>query len=107
MGAAEEVPGLISLAAWAGRGQISTVVTNVPGPPIPLYFMGSRVRTMQPFVLLPPGIGLTVALLSYDGRLFWGFMADYDRVPDLGLFRDDVRDSLTAVQEAVASNPVS
>jgi diacylglycerol O-acyltransferase len=107
MGAAEEVPGLITLAAWAGRGQISTVVTNVPGPPIPLYFMGCRVHTMQPFVLLPPGVGLTVALLSYDGRLFWGFMADYDRVPDLDLFRDDVRESLSVVQAAVASGQVS
>jgi diacylglycerol O-acyltransferase len=83
------------------------VVTNVPGPPIPLYFMGSRVRTMQPFVLLPHGVGLTVALLSYDGRLFWGFMADYDRVPDLDLFRDDMRDSLSAVQAAVASKSAS
>ncbi|MBW2274507.1 MAG: wax ester/triacylglycerol synthase family O-acyltransferase [Deltaproteobacteria bacterium] len=107
MAAAEELPLLLTLAAWANRGQINCVVTNIPGPPIPLYFVGCRVRTMQPFVLLPPGVGLTVALLSYDGRLFWGFMADYDRVSDLGRFRDDVRDSLTAVQEAVTLAPAS
>jgi WS/DGAT/MGAT family acyltransferase len=104
MAAAEELPLLLTLAAWAGQGQISTVVTNVPGPPIPLYLMGSRVRTMQPFVLLPPGVGLTVALLSYDGTLFWGLMADYDRVPDLGPFRDALRDSLTALQEAAGAS---
>lgn len=99
MAAAEEVPLLLSLSARAAHGRINIVVTNVPGPPIPLYLMGCRALTMQPFVLLPPNVGLTVALLSYDGNLFWGFMGDAERVPDIARFRDDMRESLKALEE--------
>jgi len=55
---------------------------------------------MQPFVPLFPAMGLSVALLSYDGRLFWGFTADYDAVPDVGRFRDDVRQALEDLDRA-------
>jgi len=76
------------------------VVTNVPGPPIPLYLLGCRALNMQPLVPLFPGVGIGLALLSYNGTLFWGFLADYDLVPDLDRFVDDVRDSRAALEEA-------
>jgi WS/DGAT/MGAT family acyltransferase len=101
MAAAEEVPALLTLSARAIRGQINLVVTNVPGPPIPLYLLGCRALTMQPFVLLPPYVGLTVALLSYDGKLFWGFMGDAALAPDIADFRNDMEESLRSL-EAVA-----
>jgi hypothetical protein len=82
---------------------VNSVVTNVVGPPIPLYPLGCRALTMQPFVLLPPGVGLSVALLSYDGKLFWGFLADHDKVPDLDRFRDDVQLALVALREAASA----
>lgn len=37
-----------------------------------------------------PGVGLGIALFSYDGKLCWGFNADYELVPDLRTFHDDV-----------------
>jgi hypothetical protein len=100
MAAAEEVPALLSLSAMALQGQISMVVTNVPGPPIPLYMLGCRALSMQPLVPLFPGVGLGVALLSYDGTLYWGFQADYGLVPDLHDFVDDIREAHRALEQA-------
>jgi diacylglycerol O-acyltransferase len=94
MAAAEEVPGMLGLITRANAGQVNALVTNVPGPPIPLYMLGSRAHSMQPFVLLMPRVGISVALLSYAGVLHWGFQADTDQVPDLGVFRDDLAQAL-------------
>ena len=62
------------------------VVTNVPGPQVPMYSLGAKLLEIYPYVPLIDRLGLGVALMSYDGRLFWGFNADYDLVPDLGAF---------------------
>ncbi len=59
------------------------VVTNVPGPQIPLYFLGARMRASHPVAPLSPGQALNVALFSYDGGLYWGLNADWDALPDL------------------------
>jgi WS/DGAT/MGAT family acyltransferase len=91
MAVAEELPALLDLSAAAMKGQVSMIVTNVPGPPIPLYLLGCRALCMQPLVPLFPGVGLAVAVLSYDGTLFWGLQGEYDLVPDLERFADDLR----------------
>ena len=52
------------------------VVTNVPGPPAPLYLMESRLLAAYPIVPLMPGHAVCVAVLSYAGRLHWGLNAD-------------------------------
>ena len=62
------------------------VVTNVPGPQVPLYLFGSRMLESYPVVPLLDGLGLGIALFSYDGKLCWGFNADWDLVPDLDNF---------------------
>ena len=59
------------------------VVTNVPGPQFPLYFLGARLVECYPVVPIFHYQALGIALFSYDGRLFWGFNADWDAVPDL------------------------
>ena len=69
------------------------VVTNVPGPQYPMYMLGSRMVGVYPHVPLIGNLGLGVALLSYDGKLHWGFNADWDLIPDL-------HDFVLAVQEA-------
>lgn len=66
------------------------VVTNVPGPQYPLYLLGARLVDVHPHVPLFPNQGLGIALLSYAGRLCWGFSADRDLVPDLARFRQCV-----------------
>ena len=67
------------------------VVTNVPGPQVPVYLLGARMLEIYPLAPLFAGQALAVALFSYDGGLFWGFNADWDAVPDL-------HDAVTAVE---------
>jgi len=66
------------------------VVTNIPGPTAPLDLLGARLEQAYPQVPLFAGQALGIALFSYDGKLCWGFNADYESVPDLELFTADV-----------------
>jgi diacylglycerol O-acyltransferase / wax synthase len=77
---------LLSLGARAMSGPINTIVTNVPGPQVPLYFHGARVRAIYPAVPLMEGMGLGIALTSYAGTMGIGFNTDPDIVPDSGHF---------------------
>jgi diacylglycerol O-acyltransferase / wax synthase len=70
------------------------VITNVPGPQIPLYLAGRRMIEPFPMVPLAKNQALGVALLSYAGRINFGLVGDYDLMWDLDDFADDVRDSL-------------
>ncbi|MBW2243026.1 MAG: DUF1298 domain-containing protein [Deltaproteobacteria bacterium] len=69
------------------------VVTNVPGPQVPLYMMGARMNEIYPQVPLVDRTGLGIALFSYDGKLCWGFNADYEVLPDLTRFIAFLRES--------------
>jgi diacylglycerol O-acyltransferase len=59
------------------------IVTNVPGPQIPLYLQGALMRTAYPVVPLFENLALVVGLFSYNGGLFWGVNADWEQIPDL------------------------
>ncbi len=78
-------PTLASVAARvAFSARVSNlVVTNVPGPQIPLYLLGARMLESYPMVPLFSTQGLGIALFSYGGGLYWGVNADWDRFPDL------------------------
>jgi diacylglycerol O-acyltransferase / wax synthase len=87
MAIAEWTPGvLLSLGARAASGPINMIVTNVPGPQFPLYMLGAKLVELFPQVPLLENTGLGVALFSYDGKLAWGFNADYELLPDLRTF---------------------
>ncbi len=85
---------LLSLGSRAMSGPINTIVTNVPGPQIPLYFHGARVRTIYPMVPLMEGMGIGIAVTSYAGMMHFGFNSDPDIVPNVDLFSELVRDAL-------------
>jgi len=59
------------------------IVTNVPGPQIPLYMLGSQMLTAYPVVPLFENLGIVVGLFSYNGGLYWGVNADWEQIPDL------------------------
>jgi len=92
---------LLSLAARNATRQLPfhLVVTNVPGPQLPLYLLGSRMLETYPVVPLLDGLGLGIALFSYDGKLCWGFDADWDLVPDLEQFVGFVRESFDELRD--------
>jgi WS/DGAT/MGAT family acyltransferase len=58
-------------------------ITNVPGPQAPLYLLGRRLRAFHPMVPLTLNTALGVAIMSYDGKLDFGLVGDYDAMPDL------------------------
>jgi diacylglycerol O-acyltransferase / wax synthase len=70
------------------------VITNVPGPQIPLYLAGRLMLDPFPMVPLAKNQALGVALLSYAGKINFGLVGDYDLMWDLDAFADDVRESL-------------
>jgi diacylglycerol O-acyltransferase len=100
MSVAELAPsGMVSVGSRLASGPINTIVTNVPGPQFPLYLLGARLLAMYPQVPLIQGIGLGIALVSYDGRVFWGFTADSELVPDLEDFVASIDESFAELAE--------
>jgi diacylglycerol O-acyltransferase / wax synthase len=77
-----------TILAQASRLNFSTrlfnlLVTNVPGPQFPLYVLGRRLEDLFPVAFLPKRHALAVAIMSYDGRMDFGLLGDYDAMPDL------------------------
>ena len=69
------------------------VVSNVPGPPVPLYLAGARMRGYYPVSIVVHGLALNLTVHSYDGSLDLGVVACPDNVPDLPDFIDDLREA--------------
>jgi diacylglycerol O-acyltransferase len=74
----------------AKRRPYNLVVTNVPGPPVPLYLLGARLLHSYPMVPLFSNQALGIALFSYTDSLYWGINADWDALPDLHDFADAI-----------------
>lgn len=87
---------LTQMTEWTGSALVSLgarlmtygtpfnmVITNVPGPQVPLYLLGSRMQAAHPLLPLLSQLGLGIAIFSYAGTLSWGFAADWNLVPDL------------------------
>ena len=75
------------------------VVTNVPGPQFPLYLLGRRMLDPFPMVPLASGQGVGVALLSYNGRINFGLVGDFDLLWDLDDLALDLEESLAELAE--------
>jgi diacylglycerol O-acyltransferase / wax synthase len=67
-------------------------ITNVPGPQLPLYSLGCRMRRILPLVPLFADHAVGMAIVSYDGELVFGINADFTAVPDLELLRAAMAD---------------
>jgi WS/DGAT/MGAT family acyltransferase len=104
---------LMQLADWGGPALVTfgarfanrvspynLLVTNVPGPQFPLYMLGARLLEGYPLVPLFENQALGVALFSYAGRLCWGFNADWNLMPDVHTFVEDVEASFTELHRA-------
>jgi WS/DGAT/MGAT family acyltransferase len=84
------------------RRASNLVVTNVPGPRVPLYLLGARMREIYPVVPLAPEQGVGIALFSYGDGLFWGINSDWDLVPDLHDLVGAIDASFRALSQAAA-----
>ncbi|HXX49330.1 MAG TPA: wax ester/triacylglycerol synthase family O-acyltransferase [Myxococcota bacterium] len=81
------------------------VVTNVPGPQAPMFMLGAEMTEVFPHVPLTDRLGLGIALMSSNGKLCWGFSADYDLVPDLHEFVAAIENAFRALQQACQLRP--
>src|SRR4051812_42237809 len=88
-----------TLLAQASRLNFSTrfynlLVTNVPGPQVPLYVLGRRVQEVFPVPFLAGDRALAVAVMSYDGGMGFGLLGDLDAMPDLVVIANGIEESL-------------
>jgi diacylglycerol O-acyltransferase / wax synthase len=92
----------------ASRIQFSTrlfnlLVTNIPGPQLPLYVLGRKLEDLFPVAFLPRSHALAVAIMSYDGGLDYGLLGDFDALADVDVIADGIRESLDELLKAARS----
>ena len=88
-----------TILAQAARINFSTrlfnmVVTNVPGPQVPIYLLGRELEDIFPVGFLPPDQTLFVAIMSYNGAVNFGLLADFDSMDDVQMIADGIEGSL-------------
>jgi WS/DGAT/MGAT family acyltransferase len=95
-------PTILSQAARLQARQrfFNLVVTNVPGPQFPLYLLGRRLEVLYPVVPLARRQALGIAVMSYDGHLGFGLLADYDALPELEQIVGDLRWAISSLTRA-------
>jgi diacylglycerol O-acyltransferase / wax synthase len=105
-----------TLLAQASRLNFSTrlfnlIVTNVPGPQIPLYVLGRELQDIFPVAFLPENHALAIAIISYNGGMDFGLLGDYDAMDDLETIATGLSESLaellSAAEMAKADSEVS
>jgi WS/DGAT/MGAT family acyltransferase len=94
-----------TLLAQASRINFSTrlfntIVTNVPGPQIPLYVLGRELEEVFPVAFLPENHALAVAIMSYNGKVGFGLLADYDSMEDIETIGDGINAALAELEQA-------
>ncbi|MBX7526259.1 wax ester/triacylglycerol synthase family O-acyltransferase [Qipengyuania sp. 1NDH10] len=97
---------LYSRLSLANRGVgpiFSTVVTNVPGPPVPIYSAGARMESMLGLLCLTDGLGLGHVVQSYTDEATIAFTADREMMPDPEFYRECIQASFDELREAAKS----
>jgi diacylglycerol O-acyltransferase / wax synthase len=92
-----------TILAQASRLNFSTrlfnlIVTNVPGPQFPLYLRGRQLLDVFPVAFLPKNHALAIAIMSYNGRMNFGLLGDYDALPDIAVVGEGIERSLAELR---------
>jgi WS/DGAT/MGAT family acyltransferase len=98
-----------TLLAQASRLNFSTrlfnlLVTNVPGPQVPLYVLGRELEEVFPVAFLPENHRLAVAIMSYHGKIGFGLLADYDSMEDIELLGAGINNALAELEAAASES---
>ncbi len=96
-----------TILAQASRLNFSTrlfnlLVTNVPGPQLPLYLLDRQMVDAFPIPFLAENHTTAIAVMSYNGRINFGILGDYDAVPDIQVIADGLSDSRDDLLDATA-----
>jgi diacylglycerol O-acyltransferase / wax synthase len=94
-----------TILAQAARINFTTrlfnlIVTNVPGPQMPLYVLGKELEDVFPVAFLPQNHALAVAIMSYNGKVGFGLLADYDCMEDIEVVSNGLNAALEELETA-------
>lgn len=92
----------VRVAQEVVRKQHDLVITNVPGPQVPLYAAGSQMVASYPVLPLGTGHLLSIGVTSYDGEVFFGLNADRDRIGDLDVLAQCLVDAVEELNDTVS-----
>ena len=79
----------------------NVVITNVPGPPIPLYLAGHKLQSMMGMAPIIDGMGLIITIFSYDGQITISPTSDEKTMPDLDVFTRYIWESANELEVAI------
>ena len=96
-----------TVLAQASRLNFSTrlfnvIVTNVPGPQMPLYVLGRQLETVVPVAFLPDKHALSIANFSYNGKMSFGLLGDFDAMDDIDEVAEGIERALQELIELAA-----
>ncbi len=81
----------------------NVIISNVPGPPIDLYFAGAKLEAMFPLSIISDGIGLNVTIMSYRNSIDIGITADREQTPEVQTLIDGMQSELDLLLAAARS----
>jgi len=76
----------------------NVVITNVPGPQLPIYLNGQKLHSIMGMAPIVDGMGLIITVLSYDGNITISPTSDIKSMPDLDIFSDYILDEANALE---------
>jgi len=82
------------------RPLFNVTISNVPGPPFPLYCAGSRMVALYPMGPIADGVALNMTVMSYMGSMYFGLVAGRDAVPDVWDLAHGINQSLDELKKA-------
>ncbi|MBW2713360.1 MAG: DUF1298 domain-containing protein, partial [Deltaproteobacteria bacterium] len=105
-------PVAIELASWLMSSAkldakiplaANTIISNVPGPPMPLYICGGKVEAIYPLAPVLVGMGLSITIMSYINDVNFGFMLDPNLVPEPWLLAEGIENGVKELKDAIES----
>lgn len=100
-GQAARMAARLRLVEWLSP--FNLIISNVPGPKVPLYYAGARLLAYYPLSAIADGQGLNITVMSYEGGMHFGLIADRDLVPDLDRIAGYLVDELDDLKKDVSA----
>jgi diacylglycerol O-acyltransferase / wax synthase len=83
------------------RPALNLVVSNVPGPSVPLYCAGAKMLAHYPVSVITDGVGLNITVMSYQDRIDVGIVADRDSIEDAWTMMASMEQALDELMEVI------
>lgn len=98
-GQAARMAARLRLVEWLSP--FNLIISNIPGPPVPLYYAGARLLAYYPLSAIADGQGLNITVMSYEDSMHFGLIACRELVPDLDRMAGYLVDELDELKKAL------